>query len=332
MLALADVALADAARIIARREQAYRYPAAQTHGGGLTPETALANGTTYPYRVHTKTHLLTYWHNRHDEVAVILAGGVPQDPGRVSIRDAIAAIGEPLTIGWPLLEPLSGVVTIAGVGVLEPPATDFALDDARGTFDVTGLLTAGDRDIAVSGTIARTDVRATTARAGLTLVEPANPTAQGVLASVFPALEWGLLLEPDAEQGTLVLAHDLDEDAVVDHDAVTRTELVADGDTFTSSAVTFDIPVALASGGAPVAVTLRDVVFSGAVVAGGFDTAVDASGAIELVDLVDALQVLAGFDEDGALAALAGLLEFDPDAPPDTVPFVASFATEAAGG
>jgi hypothetical protein len=323
-LARADVALGDALGVIARREAAYRYPLAQVQGGGLTPETAVPNGTTYGFRVHTKTHLATYWHNRHDEVVAILGGGMPTDPGRVRLRDAIAAIGEPLAATWPELEPLTGTVTVAGIGELAPPATTLETGTATGVFAVDGLLVAGDREIVVTGVVARTGVRARTPREGLTLTEPAAPTAQGVLKSVFPALEWGLADEPMM----LVLGHDQDDDGIVDHDAVVRTDVEIDGDSFVAAPITFDVPVALASGGAEIAVTLREAVFTGVLDGGAFTTAVDATGAIEVDDLVAALVELAGFDEAGALETLATLLGFDAAAPPEAVPFAATFSLE----
>jgi len=76
----ARAALETAAEVVRRREAGYRYPAAQTHGGGLTPETAKPNGTQYPYRVHTKTHLLTYWTNRQVEAEALLARSEGEEP------------------------------------------------------------------------------------------------------------------------------------------------------------------------------------------------------------------------------------------------------------
>ncbi len=320
--ARADAALRDATTIIARREAAYRYPAAQMFGGGLTQDTAVPNGTTYPYRVHTKTHLLTYWHNRHDEVATILSGGVPMDTGRVSIRDALADVGEPLEVSWPQLDALDGEVSFGVLGSLHPPAAMLDTGIEPGLFVVDGLLTAEGRELPVAGHVARTSVLARTPREGLTLTEPAAPTAQAVLSSVFPAIEWGLV----ATSGHLVIAHDGDDDGIVEHDATFATSVVIEADGFTAAPITLDIPVALGSGGSPVAVTLRDTVFSGVSSSGTFTDAIDASGELDLDDLVRALVELAGFDEQGALDTLGSLLGFDPASPPVTVPFAARFA------
>lgn len=320
--ARAEAALEDAATIVARREAAYRYPAAQTFGGGLTPETAVPNGTTYPYRVHTKTHLLTYWRNRHDEVATILEGGLPTDSGRVSIRDALADIGEPLDVTWPDLDALEGEVSFGALGTLQPPAGMLDTGTAPGVFPVDGLLVAEDRELPVAGYVARTSVLARTPRDGLTLTEPAAPTAQAVLSSVFPAIEWGMV----AVSGQLVIAVDDDDDGVVEHDATFVTDVVVAAGQFTATPITLEIPVALGSGGLPVAVTLRAAVFSGASNSDGFGDAIDAEGEIEIDDLVRALVELAGFDEQGALDTLASLLGFDAASPPATVPFAARFA------
>ncbi len=85
LLESAAAIMADAEQVIRRREQAYRYPAEQVYGGGLTAETAVPNGTTYEYRVHTKTHLLTYWHIRQDRAQDVVDGEM-LDPTQIRAR------------------------------------------------------------------------------------------------------------------------------------------------------------------------------------------------------------------------------------------------------
>lgn len=315
----AAAVLGAAETIIRGREAGYRYPAAQTHGGGLTPETAVPNGTTYPFRVHTKTHLMTYWHNRDGQVRALLDGETLGMAQSVVMTDAIAAPGEDLSVVWPSLSGLGGEVTVAG-STIEPPTETLTLPNEAGYWPVDGSLVAEGRELEVTGGVARTAALSRTPAAGLTLIEPSDPLAQGVLGSVFPALEWGYVADGD----TLVLAADPEDDGVVAHgDVAAATATLDGGGAFTTTQVALSIPIAMGSGGVPIHVALTDVVMSGTITDGALQSPVRLDGAISVGDLVVALQELAGFDEAGALMTLSGILGFDPANPPETVPVLA---------
>lgn len=322
--AAAEILVA-AEAVIRRREAAYRYPAAQTYGGGLTPQTAVPNGTTYPYRVHTKTHLLTYWHNRHDQVRKLLDGEDLADAQTVQLAEALADPGAVLTVTWPEADALGGHVEV-GPHVLEPGDASLDLGDDEGWWSVSGELMVDDRSIDVIGGVARTANRAVTPAQGIMLLEPANPTAQGVLGSVFPSLQWGVLSDPSA----LVVAPDADGDgSVLYTDLVRAREVSRVGDVITTEPVMLGIPVATTSGGQPLKVGLSDTVITATVTPEGLADPVLMEGRISVADLVLALQELAGFDEKGALQTLSGILGFDPDDPPSTVPFAAEIVVES---
>ena len=320
----AQMILARAEQVIRRREAAYRYPAAQTHGGGLTQDTAVSNGTTYPYRVHTKTHLLTYWHNRNDQVRLLLEGGDISQTDQVALDEALAAPGTDLEITWPPLDDLGGELEVGKVGTLQAGEdTMLSLPAGEGWWPVFGELTTDGRTIDVVGGIARASRRSRTPPAEVTLLEPQDPLAQSVLASVFPALQWGWL----ESSVSVVVAPDPEDDGSVRFDALAHAPVeTGDAQAFETAPISLTVPVALSSGGSALSIGLSQTVISGAAGAEGLSDPVTMTGRISVDDLVLALRELAGFDEAGALQTLSGILGFDPTDPPATVPFTAEFS------
>ena len=317
----AQMVLAQAEIVIRRREAAYRYPAAQVYGGGLTEDTAVANGTTYPYRVHTKTHLLTYWNNRDAEVRALI-DGADANASMVQMAEAIDSPGASLMLTWPD-GAKEGRISI-GTESVDPSVTSLDLAADQSFWAVAGESEGGNPFINVRGGIVRSDARSATPPEGLTLVEPDDATAQAVLSGVFPAIEWAWLEEPEA----IAFAVDPDDDGSVDFQRVVRGLTTSSSDTtFETEPVAFSIPVST-SGGGTVEVELTEVVLSGEHVEGVLVDPVGLVGRISVQDLVEALVELAGFDETGSLELLSGLLDFDPANPPDTVPVEALLTIE----
>src|SRR5690606_35848116 len=112
-------------------------------------------------------------------------------------------------------------------------------------------------------------------------------------------------------------------------DLVRAREVSRVGDVITTEPVMLGIPVATTSGGQPLKVGLSDTVITATVTPEGLADPVLMEGRISVADLVLALQELAGFDEKGALQTLSGILGFDPDDPPSTVPFAAEIVVES---
>ena len=157
LLKAAEQTLADAAVVVARRESAYRYPAAQTHGGGVTKDTAVANGTTYPWRVHTKTHLLSYWHNRHKRAANLIAGQAKGGDTALRLTPAMALPGVALKASWPELPGMTAKVLMGDGTTLAAGAAGHDYGDKPGWWSVGGSMLSDGHEIPVAGKVARAD-------------------------------------------------------------------------------------------------------------------------------------------------------------------------------
>ncbi len=327
-LANASAALAAATTVIARREAAYRYPLAQLIGGGLTPDTAVPNGTTYPFRVHTKTHLLTYWTGRQAQVEDLVLGRA-SDPDALTLTPVFAAPGVPVTITWPAIDGLSGALELGDASTLSVPSPAH-LYRGPGIFRVEGLLETSGTPLPVAGYIARTSERATMRAGDFDLITPDSSIARTVLASLMPAIRFALQADPPpAESATLAL---LAEPAGPDTGAfdevvafpATVTTIVG-AQTISTGPVDFALPFADPSTGA---VAARVHLYGATLSAASADLAgpLLLGGDLSVADLVDALVALAGFEASGATTTLAGVLGFDPASPPETVPFSAEIA------
>ncbi|MCH9682828.1 MAG: hypothetical protein K0V04_15435 [Deltaproteobacteria bacterium] len=319
--------LAQAQRVIQRRESAYRYPSAQTHGGGLTDATGVDNGTTYPYRVHTKTHLLTYWINRQAQVSQLLVGGSVDDINGLRLEEALDVPGAPLTVRWPELLELSGQVQI-GTQSVEPNDDGVSLLDLGGEpghWSVTGDLLSGGLPLMTEGAVIRSDVLATTPAKGMVLLEPQDPATEGVLSGVLPSLRWGWLDDPAA----LAMAPDPDGDGSVAYDVLTYAPVVeGDANGFRTAPIAFDLPVALGSGSQTLYISIAEAELSGRIEDETVVSPVTLDGQISVEDIVDAAIELAGFDEAGTLALLGDVWGFDPANPPAWVPLVVELTIE----
>lgn len=316
--------LASAQQVIQRREAEYRYPGAQVYGGGLTPATAVDNGTTYPYRVQTKAHLLTYWTGRQAQVTSILVGQGAGETSGLQLDEALASLGEPLAIEWPQLEGLGGAIDIGGLGV-EPPTSSVELGDTPGYWPVSGELLSSGAPLEVTGAVVRSDVLATTPAKGMTLLVPTDPAAQGVLSGVLPALRWAWLPEPAA----LAFAPDPEADGSVRYaDIVYAPVISGSAAAFRTARVGFALPVGTTSGGEALTITMTDVELSGSVDAAGIVHPLVLAGQMSVADIVVAAIALGGFDEAGTLALLGGVWGFDPSAPPESVPIEAELTVE----
>jgi hypothetical protein len=314
--------LTAAETVIRRREQAYRYPLAQLIAGGDTPETAVENGTTYPFRVQAKTHLLSYWKNRQKQVEALLKGS--DQPQTIVLRPAIAPPGTPLAIQWPDLVGVQAELRV-GESVIAPTQTSVDLGPAAGYWPVSATLVAGGQTARQTGGIVRAQtIKRTAKKGGLTLVEPASALAQGVLEGVFPALR---LAKIDGPTPALVLAPDLKQDGDVAYTDLVHAQLATQaGEALKTLPVDFLLPIPdPATKVAVVQIQLSNVVITGnASLAGPMELV----GEMSLSDLAQALVVLAAFDERGAYEVLASVLGFDAASPPPRVPVRATLVLE----
>ncbi len=312
-LAAAATTMASAREVITRREAMYRYPAAQTHGGGLTPDTAVANGTTYPYRVHTKTHLMTYWTNRHEQVELLIRS---EQPDAFGLAPAFALEGVPLTVSWP--SDASSATVALGDG------TDVTLADSEhtyaqgGVYAVTGSVDGG----AVTGGVVRAPVVVSLVDDGFDVEEPDNPLVGSILATVVPDLSLGV--HADSSRVGFGFARGPGGPT---YDTVIGVDATFDGASFETAAIDVALPVPDPSTGVvAVEVGLADAVFAGDISGDGLST-LSLTGGMSVSDLADALIALAGFDRVGALQTLGDIIGFDPTDPPEVVTVWANLAT-----
>ena len=326
-LAAAAELMASAEGVIRRREAAYRYPAAQMSAGGPTPDLAIPNGTTYPYRVHAKTHLLWYWNNRQQQVADLVAGASTQDPGAFTATPVSAAPGTPVTFHWPDLAGLTGVVDL-GDGASVPVGTASHAYAAPGIYRLAGALESDGPPLAVAGVVARTDIRAHSQPGAFALVTPDSDVARTVLAALAPGFHFAAT---PGQGGALALGPDaagLGAPAFADFRAAAFASVDPDG-AFVTVPIDFTLPIADPSTGATAAtIRVTGATFAGGIDAAGLTSPIRFTGALRLDDLVDALVALAGFDTEGAWATLASVLEFDPADPPEVLDAVADLAIE----
>ncbi len=311
--------LKDAQAVITRREAHYRYPAAQEYGGGLTPETAVQNGTTYPWRVHTKTHLMTYWLNRDALARQLVAGQAAQTVQGLQATPGIALPGVPLALTWPNLPDIVADVAMGNGAKVDAktPKFDYA---GEGIWAVSGQISTGGSDIPVAGAVARSNTLARTPKSGFTLQTPASQIAQTVLGTLFPELRWAYV---PGTPGFVAFAPDPDGDGVVDMRDVVRGSATSDGNGgFVSEKLSFGLPVPdPATGNTALLLHCTAVTLTGSLATPGGKGSLVMAGELSVGDLVQALIDLAGFDKPGAIQTLSGVLAFDPLNPPATVPF-----------
>lgn len=323
----ANDTLKQAEVVIRRREKGYRYPAAQTHGGGDTPETAVPNGTTYPWRVHTKTHTLAYWKNRHTQVEQFLEGKSAGEQ-TLQLDPVFATPGQALQVTWPSIAGLTAEVTV-GNKKLQTTDKQIELGKDPGYWEVSGYLEIGGRQVQLSGGVVRTAAGVRTPRKGMKLLEPNSPIAQNVLVTLFPAMLWSQITQPTKG---LAFATDLDNDGKALFSDVIFAALVDNvpPGTFETKPVGFRMPVPdPATGQKALSIGVSEMVLSGKLTAEGkLESPITMKGKLELKDLADALIKLAGFDEKGAYQTLASVLNFNPDKPPATTPFQAELKIE----
>jgi hypothetical protein len=157
------------------------------------------------------------------------------------------------------------------------------------------------------------------------LRSPQDHSARRVLGTVLPAIRWAWVDEPAA----LVFAPDPDADGSVAFDRLVHAPVARhDAKGFRTEPVTFDLPVAVGSGGTRLAITLSQVVLRGHLEAGRRVRGLAIEAQISVDDLVAAAIELAAFDEPGILVLLGRMWGFDPKAPPRWVPIEAELATE----
>lgn len=314
--------LTGAEAVIRRREAAYRYSAVQVYGGGLTPDTAVANGTTYPYRVHTKTHLLTYWTVRQERAEALLAGE-HEDPNRITLTPVFADPGTPVAIGWPQVPNFTAAVDLGDGTTVDASAAEHNYA-TTGIFPISGTIEVDGTPIPVTGAMARTELRAASPLSGLTLQQPSDPVAVEFIRGVAPAFYLaaaGELMAVTTDVSAMERFH---------FSEVAVTGLTTDDGAFTSAPIDISMQLVGLTGadGTPRFIGLGEVVFSGSLDDHRFAGSIDIAGTIATGDIVALLIELVGFDEQGARAFLANVYETTAEELPDDAPFAGVLSLE----
>jgi hypothetical protein len=323
LLAEGRAAVAAAETVIRRREAHYRYPPQQEYGGGLTAETAVPNGTTYPYRVHTKTHLLTYWLNRQEAAEAFVAGGGEEEE-RLVLTPVFAAPGVPLALEWPASPGLVASVDLGDGTVVDPSASEHTYA-TEGIFPISGTVELEGIPITVNGAVARTSRLATAPLNSLTLTVPSDPAAVAFIRSITPALHFA------AAGDRFASATDVTDEERFHFSEVSVSSLAVDaqGRFETAPADTrLQLVGLVGADGSPRFIRLSDVSFVGAFGPDGFGDSVTIDGRILVADVVALLTELIGFDEQGALAFLSRVYDVPVAELGDEAPFRGELALE----
>ena len=248
------------------------------------------------------------------------------EPGaRIVVSPVFAAPGAPLTLDWPDTDDLFGQLNLGDGAVADQTVTSHVYADAADTvFPVTGFVTLGGVTTQLSGAVARTATRATTPLNGFTLSEPHDPVAQQIIRGVMPAFAYAF----DAD--TLAVGTDPTGQAAFNFDQVVTSPLTRHPDgAFTSAPTDYALELSGVGGTRTgLVVHLADTAWSGTVSGDSVASPVRLQGGINVLDVADATVALAGLDRPAAIGLVAGLFGFDPEHPPETVPFSAELAVE----
>lgn len=311
------VAITDKAKkVIARREKQYRYPLAWSTGGGVTPETAVDNGTVYGYRVHTKTHLAFYWTRRNEQVKAILKGA----QGIVPVSPLLPLAGEDVSVN---------VKNIKGKNVKVQIGDNAPSDKKEFSFKPDGTVMvalSGDDIQTLTWTVMPVQKLFALSPEGLTVTKPANPMVSQTVGKVFPAMLAGV----SSDGKELVLSLDDDRNGDADSSQFTRFKNArVTGGVWEADAENFAIYLMNPATGEKVSaihivalsLSMKNITNDGA--------DVFLSGGLATNDVVNAIMQLGGMDEKGTRGLIANLLHLPGDQLPDAIPFEAKCKANA---
>jgi hypothetical protein len=244
----------------------------------------------------------------------------------VHLSPVFAAAGVPLTLAWPVGIGL-GQLNL-GDGVVADPSTTShvyaAGEDA--IFPLSGLVEIDGVTTQLSGSVARTRIRATTPLNGFTLTQPLEPVVQQIIRGIMPAFYYAF----DADNFAVGADPTGKADFNFDHVVTSALTRQPDG-SFASAPADYTVELS-GVGGTRTGLTvhLDHTAWSGTLSGPTVTSPVLVAGDINVLDIVDVAIVLAGLDRPAAIGFVAGLFGFDPEHPPETVPFRAELGVEAA--
>ncbi len=305
-----------AKKVIARREKQYRYPLAWSTGGGVTPETAVDNGTVYGYRVHTKTHLAFYWTRRNEQVKAILSGAQEIIP----VSPLFPLSGELVSVN---------VKNIKGKNIFVQVESEPPSDKKEFTFKPEGATVValkGEEMTPLQWTVVPVQKLFSITPDGITVTKPVNPMVSQTVGKVFPVLLAGI----SADGKELVLSLDADENGDADSTEFSRFENAKQTvDGWEAEPASFAIYLTNPATGEKIsAIHLVDFTMRVKnVTEEGAD--IFLSGGLDTNDVVNAIMQLGGMDEKGTRGLIANLLHVPSEQLPAAISFEAKCVAKA---
>ncbi|PIU68559.1 MAG: hypothetical protein COS84_00850 [Armatimonadetes bacterium CG07_land_8_20_14_0_80_40_9] len=306
-----------AKEVIKRREKNYRYPAEWSYGGGLTTETGVNNGTVYPYRVYTKTHLAFYWTRRNQQAKEVLKGKKEVVP----VKPLFPLRGEKVNVN---VRSFKGEEIEVQIGENPPTSKkEFSFQPPSHPVNIYFLI---NNIPSAQWTVIPLQKLYTLPPEGLKIIKPTNPMVSSIVEKIFPDLLAGI----SAEGKELVLSLDEDDDKDADSTEFTRfkdARKVEDG--WEAGPEVLTIYLSNPATGEKVSavrilnlfITIKDKEAE--------NIEVVISGGLSTNDVVQAVIELGGMDEKGTRGLIANLLGIPSDLLPDALPFEAKFKAKS---
>jgi hypothetical protein len=242
---------------------------------------------------------------------------------RIALAPVFAAPGVPLSIDWPDAKDLVGLLNLGDGTSVGPEVAEHTYAGGDAVFEVRGSFETGGVPVIVEGAVARTAARAFTPLNGFTLTEPLEDVVQQVIRGIMPAFYYAI----DAD--TFAVGSDPTGRAVLRFEQVATTALMTGDVAFATEPV--DLRVELSGPGATASgleVRLAETVWTGTLVGALPASPIHLAGRLAVDDIVTVAEVLAGLDRQAALEFIAGLFGFDPNDPPELLPFRADLAVQ----
>ena len=248
------------------------------------------------------------------------------EPGAsVQVSPVFAAPGTPLAIAWPDGTAL-GQLNLGDGALADPTTASHTYAGGEDTiFPVVGFVEIDGVNTQLDGAVARTSIRATTPLNGFTLTQPLEPVVQQIIRGVMPAFYYAF----DADD--FAVGTDPTGKADFNFDGVVTTGVTRSPDgTFASAPANFTVELS-GVGGTHTGLTVRlvNTAWSGTISGTTVASPLTVAGDINVLDVADVAVVLGGLDRPAAIGFVAGLFGFDPENPPETVPFRADLGAQA---
>jgi hypothetical protein len=239
---------------------------------------------------------------------------------RVTLTPVFAAPGIALDIDW---QDLVGVLDLGDGTSIGPEVSSHAYAGGAAVFPINGAIESGGAPVNVAGAVARTDRLAFTPLNGFTLTEPLEDVVQQVIRGVMPAFYYAFDVD------TFAVGADPTGQAMLHFDEIGTGALSVDGAAFRT--VPIDLNVELSGPGGTASglrVRLAETVWTGTFEGAAPASPIHLAGRLSIDDIVGVVEVLAGLDRETAVAFIAGLFGFDPNDPPELLPFRADLAVQ----